>query len=106
MNVRFLLILLLVAAAPVWAQPAVAPNAAAPRSSPDQFRPTGERAEALPGATIRDKPTPDGPAVLVLGGGGPVELISRIENGSGSWWYIRSEGLHGWLDERELQRSR
>ena len=105
MIARTLMIALLAAAPAAFAQLPPADTPSRPRSSAAQFLPTGELAEAQAGATIREKPAPDGPMGLVLGGGGPVELISRVENGSGAWWYIRSEGLYGWIDERELQRK-
>lgn len=62
----------------------------------------GSRAVVAAGGAIRARPTFDGQTVEILAPGASVQLVTRIQNGSGAWWFVNADSFKGWISESEL----
>ena len=89
-------------AAPAPAMAAAPAVAAAPAPRPSVQHAGAPTAQARTGAILRDQPTPNGPVAQVMPSGGAVDLLQRVYNTTGGWWYVRTVKGSGWINENEL----
>src|SRR5262249_30031656 len=53
-------------------------------------------------AALRAKPAGDGEVRIMLSAGTRIDPISKLENDSGTWWFVSSKDLSGWLRADEI----
>ena len=55
------------------------------------------------GASVRKRPTPDGPVMQMLAAGTPIQVTTQLQNKSDTWWYVTSPVDGGWISGNDLQ---
>jgi len=61
-------------------------------------------ATAVAGAVIRGQASASSSVAGTLKNGGSVRLLSqRIDNAEGAWWFVVSDNIQGWINDKDLQ---
>ncbi|HVT36477.1 MAG TPA: outer membrane beta-barrel protein [Nevskiaceae bacterium] len=55
------------------------------------------------GTALRGRPTPDASAVATYAAETPVQVLSRAENNSGSWCYVKVGDVVGWVPDTQVR---
>ena len=89
--------------APPMPQPKPAPSVqSVPASAPMQKSPASR---ALVNAPLRAKPGTSSEVRVMLAAGTPIVLVSKLENDTGTWWYVSADDRSGWLRADEIDAA-
>lgn len=58
----------------------------------------------LAGTVIRARPTLDAGASATLVSETPVQLVSKTENSTGTWWYVKAGDVQGWVQDAQVHQ--
>ncbi len=79
------------------------PAAAAP--TPAAVVPVAVQGPAvLAGTVVRARPTLDAGASATMASETSVQLMSKTENSTGTWWYVKSGDVQGWVQDSQVHQ--